>query len=354
MFSVSKQRRVREWRCLFVFLTFGMMFFMMACRRADVGNDTQAYVKFFENIASGNLNYNRRIEIGFRYLTRLISCFTSSAQVYLTICVALAFIPYLIFLVKTSKNLEFSISMFWLVGCTGITSATRQGIAIGIILMGYLSLRKGTIGSSILYCILCVLASLFHTASIVLIILVFLNKRKITIKVMLIITIISLFLTATNLVAFVFSRYVGSYYSLYSEIQSGWAAALFNMLYGVAAYIIEYSTLAKNKKKKSIPRDYTSNGRDTVAAQNDTKCFRWTTIFYIACCILSVNSGIMGREGSYFSPFLIVYLSNHVKKLKHSRFVMVSILLARIGYSILALVIRPEWNSFFPFFYFWQ
>ena len=351
----SKQRHNKYWNYFFIIFTFGLMLFMMACRRPDVGNDTQAYVTFFRKMGAGNINYDRRVEICFRYLTVFLSHITNNEQIYLAICVILAFIPYLAFLVKTSDNLEFSIAMFWLNGCIVITSASRQGIAMGIILLGYLYLRTEKPGAVLIYSLLCILASLFHTAAIVMIIMPIFRKKKITARTMLIITLLTLGLTATNLVSFVFSRFVGNYYILYSDVQSGWAAAMFNMLLGVVAYVIEYYSLSYEERRYFLTKDEKNiQEENTLQIRNETYFFRWATIFSVACCILSVNSSVMGREASYFQPFLIVYLSNHIGKIKYSRYIMVGILLARIGYSALALVIRPEWNSFFPFYYFWQ
>ena len=357
--QASVQRDSKAFRNVFIFLTFGVMLLMMALRRFDVGNDTSHYLSFYHQIGSGYLNYNSRFETGFRNLTILINQLSGgNDQVFIAACVILSFIPYFILLYKGTNNLFFCIAMFWVISCTNIASASRQGIAIGLISIGYIILRTNKRRTTLLYLLFCVFASMFHTSAIIMIIVPFLRRRKVTIRAVIILIILTVSLTATNLVEIIFSRYVGNYYILYSGVKSGWSAAIFNMLLGVAALVIEYYSISQNERNAFFQQANNESNNSVIDSSKElffeNNFFRWSSLLYSACCILSVNNSVLGREATYFDPFLIIYISNHISDLKNKKVVALILILSRVGYSILALIIRPEWNSFFPFYYFWQ
>ena len=354
--SVQKDNNI--FKRLFIVLTFGVMMLMMALRRFDVGNDTSHYLNFYRQIGLGFLDYDSRLEAGFRGLTILISRLSDgNEQVFIATCVILSFVPILILLIKCSKNLFYSIALFWTLSCINIASASRQGIAIGIICIGYLVLRSNIKASSLLYCLICIIASFFHRSAIFLIFVPLLRKRIITIRTLLLLITITTLLTATSFADLIFSRFAENYYNLYFGVKSGWAAAVFNMMLGVIAIIIDYYSITRNDRKKFFLKLEEDLKETNLLSRNeylDNNFFRWMALLFSACCILSVNNSVIGRMANYFEPFLIIYLSNHIYNIKYRKLFAVGIIFSRVVFSVLALIIRPEWNSFFPFFFFWE
>lgn len=352
IFGNSVQKRDIKWCRAFLFMTLVFMAVMMALRRGDVGNDTGAYCTFFNQIVAGNINYDARLEIGFRCLAIFTSKFSSDAQVFTVVCVIITFVPVILLFAKYSKNIAFSVALFWAFTCINLTSATRQGIAIGFICIGYLFLRRYSRVGVIVYCISCAIAALFHSSAIIMIVMPLLRKRNITIGSFLIILISPLALIATNFVPFVFSKFVGDYYREFYTGHSGWVAPLFNMLLGASALLLEYYYLHSSNRElyNNVDSEFETNEDELF----DNNFLRWSALFSAACCILSVENSVIGREALYFDPFLILYISKYISRVKYSKLFMLIIIFARVGYTLLALIIRPEWNSFFPFYFFWQ
>ena len=354
----SKEVNKKIWRNIFVILTFGFMILMMGLRRIDVGNDTIAYVNFFNKMSAGDIEYDSRLEYGFRLFTILISKLSHNENLYILICATIIMVPCYLFLQKCSNNLFFCIALFWALSCVNLISATRQGIAVALICIGYLFLRENKRKSSIIFILLVLLASTFHYFAIIVLAMLYLRKRTITIRSTSIIVLITIILIYTNAVSYVFSLFSGSYYvEYYSNVHSGWVAAVFNALLGLFAFFIEYISFSKVERKELFINKKEANALITTNdnfLKMENMFLRWTTLFYTMCCLLSINNSIIGRVAMYFEPFLIVYISKNINKTKYHKLLIPLLIGSRTSYTILSLLIRPEWNSFFPYHFFWQ
>ena len=337
VYGKSRQLDSYGARKVFALMTFGVMLFLMAFRRNDVGNDTMAYIRFFHQMKSGDYGADHRIEIGFRMLTILIGKITKSDVIFMVCTVTIAFIPHMVLYIKENYRIDLAVIFFWLLLCVRICSVQRQGIAMAFVAVGYLCWRKDTKWSLIQYIFFCFVATLFHNSAIIMIMLPILNKKKIDIKLGSAIIIGAFLMTITNIIPTLYNMIAGNYFSRYSKIQSGWMSSIFNLMIGCMVYYLGYYVkgICNSSKEKNF--------------------MSWCAVLYASISIMAVNVGIMGRISLYFLPFVIVLLVEELSKNYKFKIVFeVGSIGALLGYNVLALLIRPEWNSFFPYYFFWQ
>lgn len=161
---------------------FGVLFVLLAFRHTSIGNDTENYIRYFENISVvdwGNLKKQSH-ELGFSYYIKTVSLFTDNPQMFLAIT---AFIT-IAMIYPTYKRLCEDTSLTILLFCTISTfvmmfSGIRQMIAVGIGFIAYECSRN----QKLIPFILCVvLAISFHTSAFMLIFMYPLYHAKITKK----------------------------------------------------------------------------------------------------------------------------------------------------------------------------
>jgi hypothetical protein len=310
------------------------MFVMASFRRYDVGNDTQSYLNFFKQMSYGNISYDSRIEIGYRYLNIFVSYFAENFTWILLLSSAFLFVVLYRFFKRYSDNLILCGVLFWLIGFITIVSATRQAIAIGFIYIAIYFLVKRI---RIPFIAFVIVATLFHSPAIIFLILLPLLNIKLTIKS---VTVITLSITMLTLSTGVFIKLIisffDSYYANYIGTQSGILAVLFHSLIGLIFILIDELINKKRSREIYSKRIY--------------NLAKWSTLAYSCFSIVSYNISIAGRVSYYFIPAMILYISFVCKnnKIVTAVFIMVLIL-----YNILAIWLRPEWNSFFPFYYNW-
>ena len=71
IFLVANSMRNKKISNLGFWLIMIIMFSLSSFRRYDIGNDTFGYFNIFDQISKGNLHYDPRIEIGYRYLNEI-------------------------------------------------------------------------------------------------------------------------------------------------------------------------------------------------------------------------------------------------------------------------------------------
>ena len=119
-------RRIRRTKTVYLILVFGIMCFMASFRAYHIGNDTEAYFRFFSNIARGDLETDARLEIGFRYLNRAIAMLTSDFTALLTITSIIMFVSLYYYVKRWGYNPYLYGLLFWLFGFVSFVSPLRQ------------------------------------------------------------------------------------------------------------------------------------------------------------------------------------------------------------------------------------
>lgn len=100
----------------YIFLVTAGIYFI-GMRGVDVGSDTAVYFKYFDFVKYGDsFEGAERIEIGFYWLTKVISYFTDSKNVYLSIIFLIQFIGTTSALYKKSETFKpyLLIALIWL------------------------------------------------------------------------------------------------------------------------------------------------------------------------------------------------------------------------------------------------
>lgn len=100
----------------YIFLVIAGIYFI-GMRGVDVGSDTAVYFKYFDFVKYGDIfEGSERIEIGFYWLTKIISYFTDSKNVYLSIIFLIQFIGITSALYKKSEIFKpyLLIALIWL------------------------------------------------------------------------------------------------------------------------------------------------------------------------------------------------------------------------------------------------
>lgn len=346
IFLKSKQREKRRNQNIYLFFTLGIMCIIFSLRREDIGNDTRDYLSFFKHIATGDMNWDSRIEIGYRYLTLFISKISHNPHLYIAINTILVFAVQIFFVRKFSESIEISTIIYWLLCATTLVSAQRQGIAMGLVQIGYLFLRKRKQYSYTIYFIFCILGALFHVGAIVMIFIPFLQKIKLNEKRIFLFVSITIVGAISGLFSKIFNMLLTffSYYSRYSGTESGIMATSFRMCIGIVAVFWGIRCQKNNEDEKE---------KKVCMNKYDNSFFQWSSLLFGMTSIMAINLSIMGRIAIYFMPFMVIYLANSIFE-KNTNLYLCTCILALFGYNFLGLIIRPEWNSFYPFYFFWQ
>jgi hypothetical protein len=104
---------------LLAYLSLGFIFTLIVGMRGEqVGSDTATYLQFFEAVREGgDLGPEfSRLEVGFVYLTKVISVFTASPQYYLSIIFAIQFFGITSGFLKKSPQFKpyLFVALIWL------------------------------------------------------------------------------------------------------------------------------------------------------------------------------------------------------------------------------------------------
>lgn len=326
-------------RNIYLFASVLLMLFMAGLRRHDIGNDTAAYKSFFTHMGSGYYSFDSRFEIVFRYLTIGISKLTNDYTVFLVITSVLCFLPLARFIKRYVSSTKIFVTIFWLFAFTTFVSPLRQSIGLVFIFISIDFIEKK---KPLFFAICILLAMLCHASAIVAIVLypLYYIKPK-SWKVFLTIAFV-IVAVGTGAIDFFANRFLSDYYSRYLSVQSGFSAALFNVLFGIIPIFLD-------KYKTEDPEESSAGIYDLM---------RWSSVFYAGFYIASLYSSGAGRIAYYFLPMTIAYWCKIINKKSWSyktRILIVDVLLViLLLYRILVIIYRPEWNSFFPFRYVWE
>ena len=321
---------------IYLFLTMFFMLFIASFRRYDIGNDTEAYHRFFSHMVVGDYNYDERVEIGYRYLNILISKFTDNYTLFMFIVNIIIFMALIKFIKKEVTNLKLFVCIFWLFSFISYVSPIRQSIALGIVLLSinYIKERK-----FIRFYIACALAVTFHATALVAIVfplLYWMKPKKSKTYIILFMTIVAV---GTNAISFIATRVLGDYYSRYLDVQSGVIAVVFNLLFSIIPILLE-DKFIDNSSIQSMP----------------SYCLmKYGSLIYGCFYIVSLYTSGAGRIAYFFSPMVIAYWGYVLNALKFKLRIIANIIimLVLLLYRVIVLLYRPEWNSFFPYHFIW-
>ena len=340
-------------RALSVFiLGMSILCILTAMRGISVGNDTKAYHDIFAlAISDPEVLLSSRYEIGFIALNMFFALFTDNAQWLLATCSVITYACFVFYMVRNSKDLPFAFILFFFFAFGGIMNTIRQYIAIGFLLVAYdRVVRRKTLRAYIWTA----LAILFHASAVVMLVmpmLPYIRFRKIWILIGLaataILTFSNLLYEVCLLIAPEYAHYFGGQYD-----GSGFWAVTYQVLRNGAFFVISYMAVVATRNRQRIAVETSRAASVTKTNSLDL----WIMFIAFAGIILGYQINLIDRVVGYFNTYFIGLVPNSLKLLSRSlrKFLIYTILVVLIAYSILTQLIRPNWNSIYPYSFCWE
>lgn len=151
---------------------FLIYFLLLAFRSAEIGADTWNYLSKFQSARQSTwieYVFSRSSEQGYAFFAKLISCFTDSEQLFLTIIAAITIYPIAKLYMEESESPLLTIGLFLVLPMFQMLfSGLRQAIAMAFLPAAYHCIRERRLFK---FLIVVWMASLFHTSAWVLLLL---------------------------------------------------------------------------------------------------------------------------------------------------------------------------------------
>lgn len=322
----------KKWCNLFAFLLLMLMWILTAFRASNIGNDTNNYINYFENINDTGIINQYQIEYGFQLLCLFVGVFTKNPQVFLIVCATICYVGVGFYAYRYSKNILVSLILIFTFCFSIFINTLRQDIAMVICLYAYQAIKDKKNLKALIFI---VFAITFHKSAAIYLLLLFYKvfsvKIKVNIALSIILVAISIsgvldsFLSITNL----YSGYVQSQYA-----GTGWIAVAYYVLQSLFFYWFIYRAYNKNLKGKK------------VVLVNCVLCL------FLNLLGFSVN--LFTRAAQYFLLPMITEIPNacYDGKVKSKNLWLLSICLVLLSYFLVTLIVRPEWNNLYPYSFF--
>lgn len=149
---------------MFVWLTGFLSIFLILALRADyIGTDLKAYIPLFDNIENNYLT--KTLEPGYVLLNQYISIVSSDHTIFLSIIAFISVFPVALLIKKYSPDIALSYIIYVSFIIYHFSfSGLRQAVALGTIAVSYFFINERKL---IPFIGIVILASTFHTSSIV-------------------------------------------------------------------------------------------------------------------------------------------------------------------------------------------
>lgn len=353
---------------IYLKITFFMFGILLMFRAINVGNDTDQYTYIFNNIsqASNIQSYitNSRFEIGYIYLNKLLSLISDNPQIIFIITGAFTALSFGRFIYKYSELPWMSTFMFLTLQFFDLSmSGVRQIVSITILLFSYDFIVKRKF---IKFLLLVLLASTIHTSAILFLIIYPLTSKLKGKKFYIVstITCIGIFLGFQYIIPFIgkmFPQYIKYLTNDASSYSTSPKLAIFLML---ALWLIMFIIA----KKANIKNQFNKVSNMTENSRVITKTFysqveKINSIHEVAVWMgiimlfLALQGTILNRFKYIFSVSMLVYYPNALLKIKNGNDRVILITGSCIVfflYIVIIYVFRPEWQSTYPYSFFWK
>lgn len=313
----------------FVFVVFGIMTLISALRASTIGIDLDLhYAKNYELISSVNWSdipifaTLKQYELGYCYFTKLLTYISSNVQFYIIITSIIIYGLHGYFFYKKSEDVILSSSLFMFFCLFYMyMNIIRQAVAVSILLLAYLifSESKKKVHNYVVFVLLVILASVFHSSAILCLVYLLFDKLKFT-KIHMLLGIV-----VTALI------YVGysSVYKLVLSILGGndkYSSYLDSEKYGVGhmnsqsiyyviitlgAFLLGYYIL--------VWKDKTSHklfAKQEYKVKSNESFMLYMSFIAFACRLLIFKMSIISRFTFYFIPFVLILYPYAISKFK--------------------------------------
>lgn len=314
-----------------------MIFFciLTGWRSSSIGNDTNAYIDFFKYYSTHAFSFLGNLEFGYRFYCYFVGLFTKNPHVFLIITAVVCYTTAGVAVYRNSKDLGFSLCLFFCIFFSAFTNTLRQSIALSIGVFVYFAIKKKHFVRAVL---LIALALLFHKSAVVLLALLFYRliptKPKFVLPILAATIVLSMAGALSKLIVFVLPQY--RYYVESDFLSDGWLAVFYYLARNLVFYFLVYAAY----KKSEIP------GKQLILSV-------FSVLLWMTGLGFAVN--LFTRASEYLLVIVVIELPNAFccGKLKNKSLYIYLISIVMLAYFIVVLAIRPEWNHLCPY-RFWQ
>lgn len=326
-------------------LSIGVLMFLAAFRASSVGNDTEEYLRIFEETISSGI-YESRYEIGYLWFNKLLGYISLDSQIVLIASSIFIFYSFGRFIWKYSHMPWLSLFLFFTYGFfSSSVNIVRQSLAMAILLFSYDYLLQG---KNFKFVLSVLFASLFHTTAFLFISCYICRKLHITLKLVIIFVGMSILLSCLFSVLLDSLFEVLTEYEHYKDGKYSGETRLASILYiAISSLIFVFSWCILKQKKLQIKF---SNFQFLC-----NNCMLITVLIAVACYIVSLKLNLLDRIAIYFNMISIVLWPNAICRLTNrNRILFISCtVLFFFVYSAIIITYRPEWNSLYPYSFCW-
>lgn len=230
-------------------------------------------------------------------------------------------------------------------------SAIRQSVAVGFILWALMAWEdlKGW-KRYIAYISLIIAAMIFHNTAIVAIVFPLLSSRKYTRNTTVLIIIVTLIMTSTNLVSGMISLIgLGTGY-VTAEIGNAVNVGVVSLLY---LSLLLLRLIAANRSGC-----WSSESNNTGNAAYSDDFYTYCIALSLAITVMSLRAAGMSRLTMYLQLVGLPYISNIMNKIEDQRIaVVIKVVFSVViwDYSAIVLIYKPEWQHIWPYhFYYYK
>lgn len=334
-----------------IFLVLG---FMSAFRGMDITNDTAAYYRTYQKIAYSGFAGETRMEIGYValnvFLTHIFQDTLVGFHVLLFITSVFCYWALEQWIERHAITYGICVITFYFLSNQSYMSAIRQSVAVGFILWALMAMedlngRK----RYIVYALLIAFATLFHKTAVVALIFPFLMKREYTRNATWLLMLITLVATLTNVVSSVISILGLGIGYVTTEIGNAVNVGVVSLLYFallLLRLICDNSSYIMDEETADIEN----------TAYGDS-FYTYCIALSLAVTVMSLRAAGMSRLNMYLQLVGLPYVSNIMRRIENQRvafIVKVVFSMAIWGYSVIALLYRPEWQHIWPYHFYWQ
>ncbi|MEB7389004.1 EpsG family protein [Aerococcus viridans] len=339
-------------RGLTTIVLFLFLFILSAFRSDSIGTDTQNYIQTFKIISTAaSLNFESfDMEAGYLFFNKILAILFNNPQWLLITTSAIVFTGVGIIVYRYSKNIWMSTFLFF--GLNFFTSSmntTRTFLSLVILLFSIQFIFKNDFFK---FLIVVMVATTFHQSAIIFIIAWFISKIKLNKFTLLIFTslnlLIFLFLPLLlRLIVIVFPTYLNYLSSSFYE-DGVKLASVINFSINLLIFIIIYLLYNSSYVNRELMRP------------EDINIFNKSLnilLIGVSLSFLAIRFSLLTRVSYYFMIMSILLLPNVTKLIKKRNLrmaLMFTIIFIFFMYTMMVNAIRPEWDSIYPYKFFWN
>lgn len=313
----------------FVFVVFGIMTLISALRASTIGIDLGLhYAKNYELISSVNWSdipifaTLKQYELGYCYFTKLLTYISTDVQFYIIFTSVVIYGVHGYFFYKKSEDVILSSSLFMFFCLFYMyMNIVRQAIAVSILIMAYLifSESKKKVHNYVVFVLLVILASGFHSSAILCLVYLLFDKLKFTkIHMLLGIVVTALiYVGYSSVYKFVLSILGGNdKYSSYLDSEEYGVGymnlqSIYYVIITLGAFLLGYYIL--------VWKDKTSHklfAKQEYKVKSNESFMLYMSFIAFACRLLIFKMSIITRFTFYFIPFVLILYPYAISKFK--------------------------------------